>query len=235
MDKQDEVIPGQARLSVVLVHGAFVDGSGWKAVYDRLSARGYEVLVVQHPTRSLGDDVACTERIIRKAKYPVILVGHSYGGAIVTEAGALPQVRTVVYIAAFVPDAGESVASLVENMAAEGAKAPVLPPQDGYMIVDPARFAGAFAADLGPGEARFMAAAQLPWGMDAVTGTVRHCAWRSKPVHYMVAARDAMIPPAAQRTMASRAGATVAEVDCSHAAMLVRPDEVAAFIASAAA
>jgi pimeloyl-ACP methyl ester carboxylesterase len=235
MDKHDEAVPDRTRLSVVLVHGAFVDGSGWKAVYDRLSARGFEVLVVQHPTRSLGDDVACTERLIRKAKYPVILVGHSYDGAIVTEAGDLPQVKAVVYIAAFVPDAGESVASLVENMPADGAKAPVLPPQDGYMVIDPARFADAFAADLDPGEARFMAAAQLPWGMDAVAATVRRCAWRSKPVHYMVATRDAMIPPGAQRTMASRAGAAVVEVDCSHAAMLVRPDEVAAFIASAAA
>lgn len=226
---------GEAKVSIVLVHGAFVDGSGWKGVYSRLSARGYEVLVVQNPTLSLEGDVAATERMIRMARYPVVLVGHSYGGAVVTEAGDHPQVRAIVYIAAFVPDAGESVASLNEHPAEPGeARAPVLAPQDGFMIVDPARFPEAFAADVSVEETRFMAAAQVPWGLGAVTGTISRTAWKTKPTHYMVATEDLMIPPNAQRRMAGRAGCKVVEIDCSHAAMLARPDEVAAFIATAA-
>ncbi len=226
---------GEAKVSVVLVHGAFVDGSGWKSVHARLSARGYEVLVVQHPTLSLEGDVAATGRVIDRARYPVVLVGHSYGGAVVTEAGDHPKVKAVVYIAAFVPDVGESVASLIEHMPEPGAAgAPVLGPEDGFMRVDPARFPEAFAADVSVEETRFMAAAQLPWGLAAVTGPVSRAAWKSKPTHYLVATADLMIPPPAQRRMANRAGATIVEVDCSHAAMLARPDEVSALIATAA-
>lgn len=226
---------GEAKASIVLVHGAFVDGSGWKAVHARLTARGYEVLVVQHPTISLEGDVAATRRVIGMALHPVVLVGHSYGGAVVTEAGDHPMVTAVVYIAAFVPDTGESVAALNEQPADPGeAKAPVLVPQDGFMIVDPARFPEAFAADVSVEETRFMAAAQVPWGLGAVMGTVTRAAWRTKPAHYMVATADRMIPPNAQRRMAKRAGCKIAEIDCSHAAMLARPDEVAAFIATAA-
>lgn len=225
---------GEAKVSIVLVHGAFVDGSGWKGVHARLSARGYEVLVVQHPALSLDGDVAATERVIRMARFPVVLVGHSYGGAVVTEAGDHPQVRALVYIAAFVPDAGESVASLTEHPGEPGEpKAPVLAPQDGFMIVDPARFPEAFAADVSVEETRFMAAAQVPWGLAAVTGAVSRTAWKNKPAYYMVATEDLMIPPNAQRRMAQRAGCKVVEIDCSHAAMLARPDEVAAFIATA--
>jgi pimeloyl-ACP methyl ester carboxylesterase len=222
-------------VSIVLVHGAFVDGSGWMAVHARLSARGYEVLVAQNPGLSLESDIAATERAIRMARYPVVLVGHSYGGAVVTEAGDHPQVRAVVYIAAFVPEAGESVALLNQSAAEPGKEpAPVLAQHDGFMFVDPARFPEVFGADVSVEVTRFMAAAQVPWGPGAAAGAVRRTAWKSKPTYYMVATADLMIPPTAQRRMARRAGASTVEIDCSHAAMLARPDEVAAFIATAA-
>ena len=222
-------------VSIVLVHGAFVDGSGWQAVHAVLSGRGYEVLVVQNPTLTLEGDVAATERVIDLARHPVILVGHSYGGAVITEAGDHPKVKALVYLAAFVPDEGESVASLNEHPAASGeVKAPVLPPQDGFLIVDPEQFPQAFGADVAVEKTRFMAAAQGPWGLGAVTGTVKRTAWRSKPAHYLVATADLMIPPSAQRRMAKWAGARIVEIDSSHAVMLSRPGEVAAFIEAAA-
>ncbi len=222
-------------VSIVLVHGAFVDGSGWQAVHAILSGRGFEVLVVQNPTLTLEGDVAATERVIGLARHPVVLVGHSYGGAVITEAGDHPKVSALVYLAAFVPDEGESVASLNEHPAASGeVKAPVLPPQDGFLIVDPEQFPHAFGADVAVEKTRFMAAAQVPWGLGAVTEVVRRTAWRSKPSHYLVAAADLMIPPSAQRRMAKWAGAQVAEIDSSHAVMLSRPSEVAAFIEAAA-
>lgn len=232
------VVPAQAaeeRVSIVLVHGAFVDGSGWQAVYDILSKRGHEVLVVQNPTITLADDVAATERVIALARYPVVLVGHSYGGAVITQAGDNPKVRTIAYIAAFAPDAGESVASLNEEPAGPGeVKAPLLPPQDGYLVVDPAKFPGAFAADVDPAKTRFMAAAQVPWGLGAVTTKLSRIGWKMKPSHFMVTTDDRMIPPSAQRRMAKRAGAQTVEIRSSHAVMLSHPGDVAAFIESAA-
>jgi pimeloyl-ACP methyl ester carboxylesterase len=225
----------EANLSIVLVHGAFVDGAGWQTVYAILTARGYEVLVVQHPTITLAGDVAATERAIARARHPVILVGHSYGGAVVTEAGDHPRVAALVYLAAFVPDAGESVAALSEHPAEPGeSKAPVLPPQDGFLTVDRDRFPKAFAADVALEKTRFLAAAQVPWGLAAATAALTRAAWRNKPSHYMVAASDLMIPPSAQRRMAARAGARVVEIDSSHAVMLSRPYEVATFIQAAA-
>ena len=226
----------EANLSIVLVHGAFVDGSGWQTVHAILSAKGYEVLVVQNPTITLEGDVAATERVIRLARHPVILVGHSYGGAVVTEAGDHPKVAALVYLAAFVPDAGESVASLNEHPAEPGeARAPVLPPRDGFLTVDAERFPQAFAADVGLEKTRFMAAAQVPWGLGAVTATLTRAAWRNKPTRYLLAKADLMIPPSAQRRMATRAGAHIVEIDSSHAVMLSRPYEVAAFIEAAVA
>jgi pimeloyl-ACP methyl ester carboxylesterase len=223
------------KASIVLVHGAFVDGSGWQAVHAILSGRGYEVLIVQNPTLTLEGDVAATERVIGLARHPVVLVGHSYGGAVITEAGDHPKVKALVYLAAFVPDEGESVASLNEHPAASGeVKAPVLPPQDGFLIVDPEQFPHAFGADVAVEKTRFMAASQVPWGLGAVTGTVKRIAWRNKPAHYLVATADLMIPPSAQRRMAKWAGAQVVEIDSSHAVMLSRPGEVAAFIEAAA-
>lgn len=226
---------GEPALSIVLVHGAFVDGSGWQQVYSELADLGFEVLVAQHPTISLEGDVAATERLIASARHPVLLVGHSYGGAVITEAGANLKVKSLAYIAAFVPDIGESVAALNEAPEEPGeAKAPLLPPQDGYLVVDPARFPDAFAADVDLAATRFMAAAQLPWGLAAVIAPLTHAAWRSKPSFYLVASADRMVPPSAQRRMAERAGATITEIDSSHAAMMSHPRDVVAFIATAA-
>lgn len=222
-------------VSVVLVHGAFVDGSGWQPVYERLSSDGYEVLVVQNPTMTLDGDVAATERVIAAARHPVVLVGHSYGGMIITEAGGHPKVRSLAYVAAFAPEAGESVASLHETPLQPGeTNAPLLPPRDGYLIVDPSKFPAAFAADVATATTRFMAAAQVQWGVAAVQAKIARVAWKEKPAHFMVTTADRMIPPSVQRAMAKRSGATTVEIDSSHAVMLSHPAEVAAFIASAA-
>lgn len=226
---------GEPSLSIVLVHGAFVDGSGWQQVHSELVDSGFEVLVAQHPTTSLEGDVATTERLIASARHPVLLVGHSYGGAVITEAGADPKVKSLAYIAAFVPDVGESVAALNEAQEEPGeTKAPLLPPQDGYLIVDPAQFPNAFAADVDPATTRFMAAAQLPWGLAAVIAPLTRAAWKNKPSFYLVTSADRMVPPSAQRRMAKRAGAAITEVDSSHAVMMSHPQDVAAFIAAAA-
>ena len=223
-----------ARVSIVLVHGAFVDASGWQPVHALLAARGHEVLVVQHPSITLGGDVAATTRAIDAARYPVLLVGHSYGGVIITEAGEHPKVSSLVYLAAFVPDVGESVAVLSAHPAAPGeATAPVLPPQDGYLTVDPVQFHQAFGADVAPALTSFMAAAQVPWGLAAFSAAVSRAAWKSRPSHYLVATGDHMLPPSAQRGMAARARARSSEIASSHAVMLARPQEVADFIDAA--
>ena len=223
----------EKQLSVVLVHGAFVDASGWRPVYDRLTKDGYEVLVVQNPTITLKDDVAATEHAIAAARHPVILVGHSYGGSVITEAGNDPKVRSLVYLAAFAPDAGESVAKLAATPVPGEPSAPLLPPKDGFLIVDPAKFPAAFAADVDAGTTAFMARSQVPWGVNAVGGVITSPAWKSKPSHFLVTTQDHMIPPSAQRTMAKRAGAKTQEIASSHAVMMSHPDEVATFIEGA--
>lgn len=227
---------GAPTLSIILVHGAFVDASGWQQVHSDLVARGFEVLVAQHPTISLEGDVAVTTRLIAAARHPVLLVGHSYGGAVITEVGVDPNVRGLAYIAAFVPDVGESVAALNETAGEPGeAKAPVVPTEDGHLIVDPTRFGEAFAADVDRATTRFMAAAQLPWGLGAATAPLTQAAWKTRPSSYLVASADKMVPPSAQRRMAERASATLTEIDSSHAAMISHPRAVADFIAAAAA
>lgn len=221
-------------VSIVLVHGAFVDASGWKAVHDILVADGYQVLVVQNATAVLEDDVALTERAIAAARHPVVLVGHSYGGAVITQAGDNPKVRSLAYLAAFAPDTGESIMTLSETPVPNEPAAPLLPPADGYVIVDPARFPGAFAADVDPATTRFMASAQVPWGLKALGTPLTKAAWRVKPASFMIATQDRMIPPSAQRVMATRAGGRVTEIRSSHAVMLSHPQDVAAFIEAAA-
>lgn len=221
-------------VSIVLVHGAFVDASGWKQVHDLLAADGYQVLVVQNPTITLEGDVAATRRAIAAAKHPVMLVGHSYGGAVITEAGEDPKVRGLVYLAAFAPDVGESILKLAEAPTPGEATAPLLPPVDGFVIVDPAKFSHAFAADVDASTTRFMAQAQVPWGLQALSAPLTKAAWRSKPSSYLVATQDRMIPPSAQRVMAGRAKASTTEIDSSHAVMLSHPAEVADFIRKAA-
>ncbi len=221
-------------LTIVLVHGGFVDGSGWEGVSNILKKDGYAVTVVQNPTLSLEDDVAVTKRAIAAQKGPVLLVGHSYGGVVITEAGNDPKVQGLVYVAAFAPDKGESVSSLIKNPPPGAPVPPILPPQDGFLFLDQARFAASFAADVAPDTASFMAASQVPWGVAALDGAVTQAAWKVKPSWYLVAQDDKMIPPPAQRLMSKRAGATVTEVPGSHAVYVSRPDAVAAVIEQAA-
>ena len=221
-------------VSIVLVHGAFVDASGWRPVYDILTRDGYEVLVVQNPTVTLEGDIDATKWVIARASRPVLLVGHSYGGAVITGAGVDPKVKALAYIAAFAPDIGESVAELVTHPAAGDASSPLLPPKDGFLIVDPAKFPGAFAPDIDPAVSQFMAQSQVPWGVGAVQSELKVAAWKDKPVSYMLTTDDQMVSPIGQRTMAGRAKASVVEIKSSHAVMLSHPREVATFIKNAA-
>jgi pimeloyl-ACP methyl ester carboxylesterase len=227
-------MPSSAPRNIVLVHGGFVDGSGWEGVYRALRKDGYIVSIVQNPTISLVDDVRATKRVIAAQEGPVILVGHSYGGVVITEAGNNPKVTGLVYIAAFAPDNGESVGSLIKDPAPGAPVPPILPPQEGFLMLDRAKFAASFAADVNPETASFMAESQVPWGVDALNGAVTSASWKSKPSWYLVATDDRMIPPAAQRSMAKRAGATVAEAPGSHAIYVSKPKVVAALIAKAA-
>ncbi|QCM13480.1 alpha/beta hydrolase [Agrobacterium tumefaciens] len=220
--------------NIVLVHGGFVDGSGWKGVYDILKKDGYTVSIVQNPTTSLADDVAVTRRAIDQLDGPVVLVGHSYGGVVVSEAGTNEKVKSVVYIAAFAPDKGESVSSLIANPPEGASVPPILPPVDGFLFLDKAKFAASFAADVDPETAAFMADSQVPWGVEALAGAVTEPAWKVKPSFYLVASDDHMIPPPAQLLMAKRAGATVTEVPGSHAVYVSNPQAVADVIEKAA-
>ncbi len=222
------------RKAIVLVHGGFVDGSGWAGVYQALKSKGHNVVVVQNATKSLADDVATTRAAIESVGSEVVLVGHSYGGVVITEAGSHPRVSSLVYITAFAPDSGESVASLIANPPAGAPVPPILPPTDGYLFLDRSKFATSFAADVEADTASFMADSQVPWGLDALSGAVTVAAWRSKPSHYLVASEDKMIPPPAQRAMAGRANARMTEVAGSHAVYVSRPTEVADFILQAA-
>ncbi len=221
-------------VSVVLVHGGFVDGSGWEDVYKILKKDGYNVSIVQNATVSLADDVATTKRIIDAQVEPVILVGHSYGGVVITEAGNDPKVAGLVYITAFAPDAGESVSTLIANPPPGASVPPILPPQDGFLFLDKDKFAASFAADVNKDKANFMASSQVPWGVDALGGAVSTPAWKTKPSWYLVATDDKMIPPPAQRAMSKRAGSTVIEVKGSHAVYVSQPAAVAALIEKAA-
>jgi len=223
----------QSSPTIVLVHGGFVDGSGWAGVYNILKRDGFDVSIVQNPTTSLADDVAATRLVIDQAKGPVVLVGHSYGGVVVTETGTHSKVAGLVYITAFAPDHGESVQSLIANPPPGAPVPPIMPPVNGYLFLDKAKFRDSFAADVSEAEAAFMADSQVPWGVDALAGAVTEPAWKAKPSWYLVATEDKMIPPPAQRQMAGRAGATVAEAAGSHAIYVSKPDVVAALIAQA--
>jgi pimeloyl-ACP methyl ester carboxylesterase len=227
-------VQSSAALTVVLVHGGFVDGAGWEGVYKLLREDGYNVSIVQNPTLTLADDVAATRLVIAQAKGPVVLVGHSYGGVVITEAGNDPKVAKLVYIAAFAPDKGESVAKLIENPPPGAPVPPILPPQNGYLFLDKAKFAASFAGDVDAEKAAFMADAQVPWGVDALSGTISEPAWKTKQSWYLVATEDKMISPPAQHFMSKRAGSTVVEVKGSHAIYVSQPNAVAAIIESAA-
>ena len=220
--------------SVVLVHGGFVDGSGWQAVYELLKRDGVKVSVVQNPTVTLEGDVATTTQVIDAQGGPVVLVGHSYGGAVITEAGTNDNVTALVYIAAFAPDKGESVNTLIADPPPGAPVPPILPPQDGFLLLDRDKFAASFAGDVPAAQAEFMADSQVPWGLGALGGAISCPAWRVKPSWYLVATEDRMIPPPAQRAMAERAGSTVVEVPGSHAIYVSQPAAVAALIQQAA-
>jgi pimeloyl-ACP methyl ester carboxylesterase len=221
-------------MTIVLVHGGFVDGSGWQPVYNILTKSGHKVYVVQNSTVSLADDVAATLRIVDAQEGPVLLVGHSYGGVVITEAGNHPKVKGLVYIAAFAPDAGESVSTLIQNPPPGAPVPPILPPVDGFLQLDRAKFRDSFAADVDADTARFMADSQVPWGVNALSGAITEPAWKTKPSWYLVATDDRMIPPPAQRFMSKRAGSTVTEVAGSHAVYVSQPKPVAALIEKAA-
>ncbi len=220
--------------NIVLIHGGFVDGAGWESVYKILTRDGYNVRIVQNPTTSLEDDVAATKRILAVLDGESILVGHSYGGAVITEAGNDPKVAGLVYIAAFAPDKGESVSTLIKNPPPGAPVPPILPPQDGYLFLDRAKFAASFAGDVDAEKAAFMADSQVPWGLEALAGTISEPAWRVKPSWYLVTTEDRMIPLAAQRAMSKRAGSTTIEVKGSHAIYVSQPGAVAALIEQAA-
>jgi pimeloyl-ACP methyl ester carboxylesterase len=221
--------------SVVLVHGGFVDGSGWQGVYDLLTADGYRVSIVQNPTLSLEGDAAATRMILDQQEGPTILVGHSYGGAVISEAGTHERVGALVYIAAFAPDAGESVNTLLAGFPADGPQPPILAPVDGFLFLDREKFHASFAGDLSAEQAAFMADSQVPWGVGALGGTISEAAWRSKPSWYLLTNEDLMIPPDAQRTMSGRIGANVVEADASHSVYVSQPAAVADLIKQAAA
>jgi len=220
--------------NIVLVHGGFVDGAGWEGVYKILKRDGHNVSIVQNPTISLEDDVAVTKRVLAAQDGPAILVGHSYGGAVITEAGNDPKVAGLVYITAFAPDKGESVATLIKDPPPGAPVPPILPPQDGYLFLDRAKFPASFAADVDAEKAAFMADSQVPWGVAALSGKISEPAWRAKPSWYLIATDDKMIPPDAQRAMSKRAGSTVVEVKGSHAIYVSQPGAVAKLIEEAA-
>src|SRR2546427_797686 len=220
--------------NIVLVHGGFVDGAGWGGVYKILTKGGYRVSIVQNPTISLQDDAAAPQRVLVAQEPPVILVGHSYGGAVITEAGTDPKVAALVYITAFAPDKGESVAALIKDPPPGAPVPPILPPQDGYLLLDKAKFATSFAGDVEAEKAAFMADSQVPWGLEALSGKISEPTWKAKPSWYLIATDDKMIPPDAQRAMSKRAGSTVVEVKGSHAIYVSQPEAVAALIEQAA-
>jgi pimeloyl-ACP methyl ester carboxylesterase len=224
----------QSTKNIVLVHGGFVDGSGWEGVYSLLKKDGYNVAIVQNPTISLAGDVAATKLVINEQDGPVILVGHSYGGAVITEAGTDPKVVGLVYITAFAPDKGESVNSLIKDPPPDAPVPPILPPRDGYLFLDKSKFRASFAGDVEAEKAAFMADSQVPWGIQALAGEISEPAWKSKPSWYLLATDDRMIPPPAQRFMSERAGSTVVEVAGSHAIYVSQPNAVAALIKQAA-
>jgi pimeloyl-ACP methyl ester carboxylesterase len=221
--------------AVVLVHGGFVDGSGWQGVHESLTRDGFRVSIVQNPTLSLEGDAAATRWVLDAQDGPAVLVGHSYGGAVITEAGTHPNVAALVYVAAFAPDKSESVGSLIAGFPADGPQPPILPPRDGFLLLDRDKFHASFAGDLPAGQAAFMADSQVPWNVAAPAGAITEPAWRSTPSWYLLTTQDGMIPPPAQRTMADRIGATVTEIAASHSVYVSQPEAVATLIAQAAA
>lgn len=218
--------------NIVLVHGAYADGSGWRGVADILLHDGYKVTVVQEPETSLADDVAATTRAIEQAGAPVILVGHSYGGIVITQAGNAPEVAGLVYVAALAPDANENIGELRAKFPA--ATNNVVKSSDGFLTLNPTTFHDDFAADLPEADAAFMALSQVPISEKALGAMVTEAAWRSKPSWYAVATEDHKINPDFERYLAKRAGSTTVEIKGSHAVYVSQPKAVAELIEKAA-
>jgi pimeloyl-ACP methyl ester carboxylesterase len=220
--------------NIVLVHGAWADGSGWSAVYKILTAKGYHVDIVANPNVSLDGDVAAVKAVLARETGPVILVGHSYGGAVITEAGDTSSVAGLVYVSAFAPDAGESLLGLFKAGPPNPESGIMLPPVDGLIWYDVAKFHKDFCPDLPAAEADFMAHAQVPSGLATFSTVLTKAAWHNKPTWYIVSTQDRMIPPDAERFMAKRANAKITEIKASHVAFISHPEEVAAVIEAAA-
>jgi pimeloyl-ACP methyl ester carboxylesterase len=218
--------------NIVLVHGAFADGSGWQPVFERLVRKGYHVSVVQEPETSLEDDVAATRRVIDMQDGPVVLVGHSWGGQVITEAGADDKVKALVYVAGLVPDVGESTNSLHARIPA--ASKAVKEVSGGFLMIDPKDFHADFAADLPKAQAEFMAQSQVLVQKAALDAVAKAAAWKDKPTFGIVAKKDRTINPDLERWMYKRANAKVTEVDSSHVIMISHPDRVVAVIEEAA-
>jgi len=216
--------------NIVLVHGAWADGSGWQGVHDILHARGYKVSVVQNPLTSLADDVAAAQRVLARQDGATLLVGHSYGGAVITEAGNAVNVAGLVYVAAFVPDAGESVEALIDGET----PAPLQPSADGFLFFNRSLFPQIFAHDLTAAQGAFLAASQVPPRGTAFGTKVSRAAWRTRRSWYVLATEDRIIPPTAQRQMATRANAAITDVRGSHAVYISQPHAVAEAIDAAA-
>lgn len=218
--------------NIVIVHGAFADGSGWRRVVDLLGKDGYTVTVVQEPLTSLADDVAATKRVLDLQPGPTVLVGHSYGGVVITEAGSAPNVAGLVYIAAFIPDQGQSALDLLSQ--APAANNDMRATKDDFLYLDPAAFPADFAADVPPAEASFMARSQAMPAKAAAGTSVTTAAWHQKKSWALVATRDRNINPDLERSMAKRAGSETIEVPASHAVYVSRPKDVARLIERAA-
>ena len=230
---QEPIPPDQAIRNIVLVHGAFADGSGWRGVYDRLTSRGYRVSIVQNPLTSLADDVAATQRVLDRQDGPTILVGHSWGGTVITEAGVHPNVAGLVYVAALSPDAGETTAQQYEGFAPTP-EFVIDVGEDGYGFLNPDKFKVAFADDASDADAAFLRDSQVPINLSDFATALEKAAWRSRPSWAVIATDDNAFDLAMLRHMANRIGATTVEVPASHAVYMTQPDVVADTIHSAA-
>jgi len=233
VDLQQQIPGAQSVRNVVLVHGAFADGSGWRGVYDQLTSRGYRVTIVQNPLTSFADDVAATKRAIDRLDGPAILVGHSWGGTIITEAGVDPKIAGLVYVSALSPDAGETTAQQYVGF--------TTPPEfvidahgDGFGFIKPSLFKAGFAADASDADAAFLRDSQVPILLSAFEAKLTHAAWRTKSSWAVIATNDKAFDQKMLQSMARRIGANVTEVPASHAVFMTRPREVADVIDAAA-
>jgi len=230
------ITKSDSRKSVILVHGAFADATGWQKVIPLLEKKGLAVTAVQLPLKSLADDVATAKRMLDSQPGDVILVGHSYGGAVITEAGAENnKVKGLVYVAAFAPGAGEDLDGLIERFSPSALGTAVVPDSAGFLFIDRAKFQSVFANDLTEEEASVLAATQKPLAASIFGEPIQAAAWRSIPSWYVVSTQDNSINPELQRFMAKRMGAKIKEIKASHVSFISNPSEIARVIESAAA